>query len=826
MLALTGGGVVLFGLLGITPGVSPEARATRMLVGSILAIMSVATLWLLRRGHPRVAAGIFMATIYSVLVVGAIWLELGVHSVALPLMACIILIAGFMIGHRAGLAAGVLAMATTLGLFALERLGLISGPTPESAPKAIYITVVYSILFLLVGWLTARYSQLFKKSIADEADARQALAASELQLRTIVDTEPECVKIVSPEGKLLQMNPAGLAMVEADKPEQVVGKYLLNLIAEPFREAFSALHREVMGGHEGRLEFEVIGLKGTHRWLETHAVPMRDASGAITALLGVTRDVTERRRADEERNRQERFLRTIADAVPGVVGYWDADLRNRFANAGYLDWVGLSPEQMLGRPMREVIGDELYQHIEPYIRRVLIGEPQHFEVAATRTDGQRGHGWLHYIPDGSDGKIRGFYVVGWDITELKQMQTALEITNAELRERTEQAEAANLAKSRFLATMSHEIRTPMNGILGMSQLLLTPELNEAERQDYTRVILNSGQTLLTLLNDILDLSKIEAGRVELESLVFRPEQLIREVAALFAEQASAKGLKVEVAWSGSGNVRYRADPVRLRQMMSNLVGNALKFTARGFIRIEGRQADVVANEALLEFSVTDSGIGIPEAQQALLFKRFSQADASTTREYGGTGLGLSIVRDLAKLMGGDAGVDSQAGQGSTFWFRIRAERVKDDDESRQSVRNSHIGTTPMTPTTTSGYVLAVEDNTTNRLVIEALLRRQGIRVECVENGMEAVERITAGVLPDLVLMDCQMPIMDGYEATRRIRQWEQEAGKPRLPIIALTADAFQEDRIRCLAAGMDDFLTKPLHVEDLKATLQKWLGGG
>lgn len=395
---------------------------------------------------------------------------------------------------------------------------------------------------------------------------------------------------------------------------------------------------------------------------------------------------------------------------------------------------------------------------------------------------------------------------------------------AELADAMSAAEAANLAKSRFLATMSHEIRTPMNGILGMAQLMMMHGLEENERLDYARVILNSGQTLLTLLNDILDLSKIEAGKIELQTTVFQPEQLIHETAALFAEAVRSKGLRLETAWHGAMETRYRADSIRLRQMLSNLVGNAVKFTAQGFVRIEGGEIEAASGERLLKFSVTDSGIGIPADKQELLFKPFSQVDASNTRQYGGTGLGLSIVRSLARLMHGDAGMESESGKGSCFWFSVRARRIEEGDESRQSERHMEA---PAIPSPTEALVLVAEDNVTNRKVIESMLKKRGLRFESVENGQEAVERIAAGVLPDLVLMDCQMPVLDGFEATRQIRQWEQRTARPRLPIIALTASAYEHDRQRCLEAGMDDFLVKPVNLEVLEAVVAKWskIGG-
>ncbi|MEW6165516.1 MAG: ATP-binding protein [Pseudomonadota bacterium] len=563
--------------------------------------------------------------------------------------------------------------------------GTINFSSPSPYPRE-FDEADHEFVALLARWAG---------SILERDLTQRRLADSELRLKTIIETEPECVKIVAPDGTLLAMNRAGLDMVEAETFDQVAGKPVLDLIAPEGKEAFSVLHQCVIGGDNATAEYEVIGLKGGHRWMESHAVPLRDSEGRITSHLGVTRDITARKQHDMA-----------------------------------------------------------------------------------------------------------------------------------LREAIRQAEAANTAKSLFLATMSHEIRTPMNGILGMAQLLLMPGLKETERQEYARTILTSGQTLLTLLNDILDLSKIEAGRIDLENLVVAPAQVMHEVSLLFAERASAKGLRMEGSWEGVSQARYRSDPARLRQMLSNLVSNAIKFTPQGFIRIEGRELPA-GDEVLLEFAVSDSGIGIPTDKQALLFLPFSQVDASTTREYGGTGLGLSIVRNLAELMGGEVGLESQEGQGSRIWFRIRAQRVANDDESRQPGRNP-MPTPAVSPASSSAHcVLIVEDNATNRTVIEALLRQRGLRFESVVNGQEALEHIFLGAtLPDLVLMDCQMPVMDGYETTRRIRAWEGEGQRSRLPIVALTASVFEADRQRCASAGMDDFLPKPLDVKELHACLDKWLACG
>ena len=382
------------------------------------------------------------------------------------------------------------------------------------------------------------------------------------------------------------------------------------------------------------------------------------------------------------------------------------------------------------------------------------------------------------------------------------------------------AEAANLAKSSFLATMSHEIRTPMNGILGMAQLLLMSGSAEDEHHEYARTILNSGQTLLSLLNDILDISKVEAGKLELKPSVFAPQGVIEEVVELFSAQAEAKGLSIAAQWHGPAGRRYRADQIRLRQILTNLLSNAVKFTKHGAIRVEAREIGCADGWARLELAVIDSGIGIAPEKRALLFKPFSQLDSSATRQYGGTGLGLSIVRSLAELMGGEVGVDSQPGQGARFWVQIRVECLHENEESRASERPAAAANAEPAM---SGHVLVVEDNPTNRKVIEAMLRKLHVRSDSVDNGRAAVDTLEQGMRPDLVLMDVQMPVMDGIQATQLIRQREAETGRPHLPIIALTAGAFDEDRQQCLVAGMDDFMSKPVNLNDLEKMLGKWI---
>ena len=526
-------------------------------------------------------------------------------------------------------------------------------------------------------------------------------------------------------------------------------------------------------------------------------------------------------------------LRSIMDNSNALIYARDADDRFLMVNRDYLKRLGRTEDQVLGKRVHDLystdIADGLVQHDHTIWK---TQQAQTFEEKIVINGKVTAGVSIRFPLRDADGKMVAVCGISTDLTELLAARTDLQAAKeaaerltayaqsarAAADEARRTAETASAAKSEFLANMSHEIRTPLNGVIGMLELLAGTLLSQGQ-QKYADVARQSAGTLLTLINDILDFSKIEAGKLELDPVPFDLNTLASEAVAILSVRADAKGLRLKCEVDPR-LVRSRVGPAdRVRQVLVNLLGNAVKFTQSGSVTLAVTPEQSTDRSDRVRFAVTDTGVAIPPERLDRLFKSFSQVDPSTTRKYGGTGLGLAISRQLAGLMGGTVGVHSVVNQGSTFWFTA----CLPVDATPAPRPGNEAVTTPAVAKPSIGHrLLVAEDNEINQMVIGELLRRLGYGFDLVDNGLKAVEAVARGGY-DLVLMDCQMPELDGFEAASAIRAAEAAAGGPRVPVIALTANAIKGDRERCLAAGMDDYLSKPIVPREMTARLTHWL---
>jgi PAS domain S-box-containing protein len=520
------------------------------------------------------------------------------------------------------------------------------------------------------------------------------------------------------------------------------------------------------------------------------------------------------RRATQALADSETAYRQLVELSPDAI-YINQDEKIAYINSAGVRLFGAeSAEALLGTPFWNRLHPDSHPVVRERLKQIhtLKTAVPFAQERYLRLDGAVLPVEVAAAPLMHHGK-RALQVVVHDLSERKRAEE-------ELHQAREVAEAANRAKSQFLATMSHEIRTPMNGVLGMAELLMDAGLNPVQRR-YAKTIHSSGQALLAVINDILDFSKIEAGRLELECIDFDPRDVVRAVEDLLAERAQYKGLELVCRVAPGAPTAVRGDPHRLRQVLVNLVGNAIKFTEHGAVTVELERESDTGSAIVLRGTVRDTGIGIPPEVQANLFQAFTQADSSHARRFGGTGLGLAITRQLVELMGGTIQVDSTPGQGATFRFMVTLAHSDWVRSIRSRTTVPSVSAASVSAAQREIRILLAEDNPVNQQVALCMLETLGYRIDVVETGHHALRALNATPY-DLVLMDCQMPDMDGFETTRQWRAQEQATGGGRLPIIAITANAMEGDREACLASGMDDFLSKPFTRQALTTMLQRW----
>ena len=671
-------------------------------------------------------------------------------------------------------------------------------------------------LLRMLGAVGSQVGQFMKRRQAEEAAARERQL-----LDTLMATVPDTIYFKDMQGRFLRINRALAERFHLRDPADAVGKTDFDFFTgEHARQAFEDEQEIIRSGEAvtGKQEKETWE-DGSVTWVSTNKLPLRDAEGHVVGTFGISRDITAAKRIEEALRLGEQRFRSLVEATAAIV--WNTPASGEFETeqAGWSAFTGQTFEQLKGWGWLDAVHpDDRDKTARVWSAAVASRSLYQVEHRLRRHDGQYVHMLVRAVPILTEGgAIREWVGVHTDVDAEKRAEAAT-------LEAKEAAEAAARAKSEFLANMSHEIRTPLNGIVGMTDLTLDTELTP-EQREYLGLVKTSADHLLTVINDILDFSKIEAGRIDVERIEFNLRDTLDDTVATLATRAHKKGLELADHVAADVPDGLVGDPHRVRQVVVNLIGNAIKFTERGevVLRVEklseklSERLSESGDEVWLHFSVSDTGIGIAPEQQTKLFKAFSQADTSTTRKYGGTGLGLAISARLVQVMGGEVWLESEVGRGSTFHFKVPF----------GVARGPVAGAPPaVEPTYVRGLpVLVVDDNATNRLILREMLTNWGMRPAVVEGGAEALAALErardAGEPFAMVLLDAMMPEMDGFSLAARIREAPELTGAT---LMMLSSADRREDAARCRDLGVAAYLTKPIRQSTLLDTIMTALG--
>src|ERR1022692_4457249 len=669
--------------------------------------------------------------------------------------------------------------------------------------------------------------------------AEEAVRESEERFRATLEQAPAGIAHLDEQGRFLIVN---------DKYCQIAGYSREELLGCTFEEIthpddVAVDARNMRALFEGAIpgysrEKRYVRKDGGMVWVNVTVSLVRDSTGKVRSMLGIAADISDRKKAEEHLQQSHGRYRFLADSMPHMVFTATPDGQADYHNRSWLAYTGQSFEAALGLGCAAAVHpDDVDRSLANWAAGVSAGAPYQMEARFRRADGE--YRWHLARATPMRDQLGG--IVEWvgaatDMEDQKraaaELQRKVLEQTAEAREQARRAEQASLAKSEFLAMMSHEIRTPMNVIVGLADLIQESALPE-EQREYVVMLRRASATLLTVIDDILDLSAVESRHLRIQRIPFDLDAVLKSVVSVMESRARACGLELVCNLAGGVPRRLMGDPDRLHQILLNLTGNAIKFTEKGAVQLRVGGA-VINGSAELTFAVMDTGIGIPPEKQKLIFEPFTQADSSITRQYGGTGLGLTISRRLVDLMQGRIWVESQPGHGSTFSFTVAFPVVEEEAPPTPPLTPGKSGgatgsvvaprpSIPLLPGESLHPILLVDDSDDNVFLVKEFLKGSRYSVDVAENGIDALAKFNAGNY-ELILMDVQMPIMDGHTATRYIREWESDNHQPELPILALTAHALQSEVEKSRQAGCTAHLTKPLQRQTLLSALAQYSG--